>query len=74
MIVSKSKHILWTYPSGMPASLTNWAIKPSVHGTFSEGLTMTVFPVANAIGIVQKGTYNQSASLLSVQGVPSQEN
>jgi len=41
----------------MPACLTSCAISPNVHGTFSEGLTMIVFPVAKAIGTVQNGTY-----------------
>jgi len=32
-------------------------MRPRVQGTFSEGLTIIVFPVAKAIGIVQNGTY-----------------
>jgi hypothetical protein len=36
-------------------------MRPNVHGTFSEGLTMIVFPVARAIGIVQNGTYVTSS-------------
>ena len=40
----------------------SWAMRPKVHGTFSEGLTMIVFPVARAIGIVQNGTCHQFQS------------
>ena len=43
-------------PSGKPASFKSWAINIIALGSFSEGLIITVFPQASAIGKNHIGT------------------